>query len=329
MDKNIQAAFFHHLKQQMPPHLSLVNELSELLNISSDSAYRRIRGEKAIDFDELKRVASHYKVSIDQFLHLEPNRLIFTDRTLEANSSFQFSTYLKTIIEDLSFMNSFDDKMIFYLNKDVPVFHHFSSPELAAFKSFFWRKTILQDPAFAKQNFEVEKYALLFAEAAKKIHTLYTQIPSVEIWNVESINSTIRQIDYYKDTQVFLLKQDVITIYQRLLNAIELIEQYAETGKKASAYDPHLKGASYEVYINEFILGDNTLLVQLDGSKVAYINHAVHNYIMTKDERFCDFTYNHFQNIIKRSTPISNVNEKDRKKFFNKMKDKIKNRLDD
>ena len=71
---NVQVLFFQHIKNNLPPHLSMVDEVAELLNISNDSAYRRIRGEKAIAFEELQVLCSKYKISLDQFLHLRIGR---------------------------------------------------------------------------------------------------------------------------------------------------------------------------------------------------------------------------------------------------------------
>lgn len=322
-----QQAFFTYLKTQLPPHLSLVDEVADLLNISVDSAYRRIRGEKAIDFDEIQKLASHYKISLDQFLHLSSNAILFSDRSLTANSTFHFDDYLKALIQDLTYMNSFENKMLYYLNKDVPIFHHFAFPELAAFKCFFWRKTIVHDPTFANQRFLLEEHIDVFREASAKISDLYATIPSLEIWNMESINSTIRQIEYYRDTQAFSRKKDIETVYEGLLKAIERIEGFAEVGKKHTTAPSQQKPGDYQVYINEFILGDNTIMVHLDGAKLVYVNHAVHNYMLTKDERFCEFTHDHFLNIIKRSTPISVANEKERTKFFFRNKEKVLSRL--
>ena len=39
-----QQVFFNHIKGMLPPHISFVDEIAEELNISNDSAYRRIRG---------------------------------------------------------------------------------------------------------------------------------------------------------------------------------------------------------------------------------------------------------------------------------------------
>ncbi|MFL5789652.1 MAG: hypothetical protein ACJ748_16445 [Flavisolibacter sp.] len=323
---SVQQKFFLEIKNQLPSHLSLVDEIADLLNISPDSAYRRIRGEKPIDFEEIKKLVNHYKLSLDHFFHLDSNAIVFSDRSVSSNVSFHFDLYLQAVIEDLTYMNSFENKRLYHLNKDVPIFHHFVFPELAAFKCFFWRKSIVHDPVFSKEKFVLSKYTPLVVEAGKKINALFAQLPTVEIWNVESIHSTLRQIEYYKNSGMFESRDDLITIYERLYKVIEMIEFYAENGDKHHPDTPLAKGADYKMYINEFILGDNTILVELNDKKLVYINHGVINYMKTTDEKFCAFTYDHFQNIIKRSTPISGVNEKERSRFFNKIKEKITTR---
>ncbi|MEI9809220.1 MAG: hypothetical protein WDO16_15910 [Bacteroidota bacterium] len=48
MDTNeLQQQLFAYLKENIPAHLSLVDELCDLLDLGADSVYRRIRGEKA------------------------------------------------------------------------------------------------------------------------------------------------------------------------------------------------------------------------------------------------------------------------------------------
>ena len=71
----LQQQLFSHLRENLPPHLSMVDELCELLELSPDSVYRRIRGEKPITLNELKRICSHYHLSIDHLLQLDKNLL--------------------------------------------------------------------------------------------------------------------------------------------------------------------------------------------------------------------------------------------------------------
>ena len=318
-----QQLLFQQIKAQIPSHVSLVDEVADILNISTDSAYRRIRAEKPIDIEELKKLALHFKLSIDQLLHMEKASILFADRSIFANVSFHFDLYLQSLVQDLTFMNSFERKSLYYLNKDLPIFHHFSIPELAAFKCFFWMRSIVNDPLFMRESFVLDKYYPHFIEMGKKISSLYSQIPSVEIWNEESINSTLRQIEYYRKTKVFSSKNDVAAIYDGLHRVVNEIENQAETGTKSAIGNPVVKGADYQVFFNEFILGDNTILVELNEKRMAFLNHGVINYLMTQNEQFCTFTYDHFQNLMKRSTPISRSNEKERTRFFNRIREKI------
>ena len=77
---NTQLRFFQHIKSALPPNVSFVDEIAELLEISNDSAYRRIRADKPISFEELQKLCVKYKVSLDQFLNLQSDAFIFTGK---------------------------------------------------------------------------------------------------------------------------------------------------------------------------------------------------------------------------------------------------------
>ena len=52
---SFQTYFFDLVKSKTPGQHSLVDEIAEILNVSNDSAYRRIRGEKILDLNEVDR----------------------------------------------------------------------------------------------------------------------------------------------------------------------------------------------------------------------------------------------------------------------------------
>lgn len=322
--ENVQVLFFQHVRSQLPPHLTLVDETADVLSISTDSAYRRIRGEKPISFEELKKLCSHFNISLDQFLHLQNNSIIFAGQNVD-NSQFNYEMYLNSVLGQLQLMNSFESREMYYLNKDIPIFHHFHFPELAAFKSFFWMKTILHYPVYANHQFKLDTFLSESAiHVGKKISEAYYSLPSQEIWNLESINSTIRQIEYYRNTGVFASNQDILSIYDCLQKTIDHIEHQAEEGYKFGINDTTgNKNATYKIYINEFVLGDNSILAVLGNIKITYINHSVLNYLATRDQAFCEYTHQHIRNIITKSTLISGVGEKERRRFFNLTREKI------
>src|SRR5256885_2431958 len=66
----LQISLFQYIKTVVPANLSLVDEVADVLGVSNDSAYRRIRGEKEISFEEIQKLSNRVKISIDQVLNL-------------------------------------------------------------------------------------------------------------------------------------------------------------------------------------------------------------------------------------------------------------------
>src|SRR5471030_1620099 len=104
-----QQVFFNHIKELMPSNISLVDEIAEVLNISNDSAYRRIRGEKPIALEEIKKLCIKFKISLDQLLHLNTESVIFTGKVADPQN-FNFELYLQDFLRQHEIINSFEQK---------------------------------------------------------------------------------------------------------------------------------------------------------------------------------------------------------------------------
>lgn len=320
----IQQLFFQHIKASLPGHISLAEDIADVLNISNDSAYRRIRGEKQMSFEEIKMLSAKYKVSLDQFLHLQTDTYIFSGK-LKSLSVDSFSDYLENVQQNFKYFNSFAKKHLYILMKDIPPFVHFHIPELATFKFYFWMKSILDSKEMkgVKFSFDDPRYTQ-FRAAAGNIIDLYNKIPMTEIWNIESINSTLRQINFYYESGCFQNKADAMLLYTKTGELVDHIEKQAETGKKFKiGNEPTANAAEYRLFVNELILGDNTYLAELDDTRVTFLNHSVLYFIATTDEGFNTAMFANLQNLIKKSTPLSTFGEKERVKFFNEIRGKI------
>ena len=320
----LQQQLFTYLKENIPPHLSLVDELCDLLDLSHDSVYRRIRGEKPISLAELKRICEHYHLSIDQLLQLENESVLFDAPGMNTVPG-EFVEYVKGMLAQFRYFNSFKSKEIQYLCKDAPIWYFYLFPDLAAFKTFFWSKTINNHPGLTNKLFSLEEYpyedCFIIGQQVLQMHN---QIPSVELWNLESIHSTINQVAYYKDAGNFKGLRDfdaVIDSFQQMLDHLQL---QAEKGVKfmPGATDLTYK-APIQFYVNELILGNNTMLLHLDDKRLSMVSYSVFNYLFTRDERFSNKIANTFNTLLSRSTLISKTGEKDRNRFFNTLRDKV------
>ena len=90
--------------------------------------------------------------------------------------------------------------------------------------------------------------------------------------------------------------------------------------------NPETKKSNFKFFYNRVILGDNTIMVVTDRNKTVFINYDVLNYMTTMDESFCNPCYEDMQNMMKKSTLISQTSEKQRNIFFNIMLNKIADR---
>lgn len=320
---SIQQQLFQVIKSKLAVDSSVADEVASLLDISTDSAYRRMRGEKVVTFDELYKLSLHYRISLDQLMNINTGSFMFQGNLLNRDS-FRFDAYFKNMLQTISYFNSFKQKEYYYLCKDVPIFYHFLSSEIAAFKYFFWMKSIFDFPEYANKKFSFDLYPEELAITGEKILDTYNQIPSVEFWNVENINIAIRQIEFYRDSHIFQSDQDALKIYEAWEKVIDHVERQAQKGYKYKYGDKETKPlGEYKVYFNEVILGDNSMLVILDGVKIAVVMHTVINYLQTRDVTFCENIYNYMQNLARRSTLISEVSEKERSKFFRILRERI------
>src|SRR5882724_9475025 len=107
----LQQQFFNYLKNQLPSHLSLVDELCDLLELSTDSVYRRIRGEKPVTLMELKKLCEHYHISLDQVLLLQNDSFVFHAPEIN-KENIDFTENLEGLLCYIKFFISFKNKRI-------------------------------------------------------------------------------------------------------------------------------------------------------------------------------------------------------------------------
>ncbi len=318
-----QVLFFQYLKNKNPTHLSFVDEIAQILHISEDSAYRRIRGDKQLAFEEIQALCIHYRVSLDQLLNLPTHNMIFTGRFIKPGD-VNFKTYLEGMLAQFRSILPHPDKELIYLCKDIPVYHYYLFPELIAFKFFSWMKTLLNFPELKDTKFSFGLLPEDLLLTGQKIAEAYYQVPSIEILNPDNILTTLRQIEFYKDARLFASEEDLNRVYDSLNAMVDHMKTMAAEGKKfLPGKTPSLSRGDYQLYVNDFYVGDNTNLLRLSDSYTCFIIHSGTNYIHTTDRKFCDYSLKFIRNIISKSAYISEVGEKDRNSFFQQIHNRI------
>jgi hypothetical protein len=320
---SIQEILFQSVKNRLTHNVSFVHELSELLNISYDSAYRRIRGEKELSLEELKTICLHYKISVDALFNLKSNHVIFNSLAIGENG-FNIENWLQSLLTAIKQIHAAKEREIIYAAKDIPVFYYFEFPEIAAFKIYFWNKALIPASGYENKKLTLEAPDGLY-ETGQQLLSHYIKIPTTEIWSEETISSVLRQIEYCFVSGFFARNEDVFRLYDTLDSWLDHVQMQAECGSQFR-YGSKCEGIenSYKLFNNEVLVSDNTILVTMDGHKTSYNTYNVISQLITTNPVFCDQIDHSLRNLMTKSTMISGTSAKERNRFFNILHEKVK-----
>lgn len=331
LSDGIQTRFFQLIRERMDPHLSLVDEVAELLGVSNDSAYRRIRCETALSLEEVAKICGHFQLSIDTLLQTSSDEVIFNFQPLN-EQSFDFRRYLEYIRDTMKLIAESPEREVVYMANDIPLFHLMHAPEVASFKLFFWQKTILDFSTFRNQKFKLNQKDEEVNAISRDIRHYYCAIPSTEIYSSEAIDTTLKQIEYYFVSGLFEDRSEALLLCDRLESLVEHVRLQCEAGYKFKAqpdgsipeHVPYPKVGNYSVFHNEVIYTDNTILVRLGDQFLSFLTSNGINSLSTRSEAFYRNSYQSLDILKRRSTIISGTSEKERNRVFLRFLDKIR-----
>jgi hypothetical protein len=320
----IQETFLSEVRSKIPTNYSFAETIADDLNISIDSAYRRIRGDTHLTLDELQMLCIKYKVSIDSFFSSSRQTILFNYRAID-EGDFNFVNYFQSIIENLRVIQKYEASEIIYAAKDLPPFHLFMSPRLTAFKLYFWMSNIFHFSAFESEAFDESLIDPQLIDLGRKIWQGYLKVPSTEIWSEETINVTLRQIDFLYECGKIKTWEEAMSLYEEFRNVLFHIRKQASMGRKMDDQDSScVEGdCSFALYYNEIVISDSTIFFDMGDFQMVHLGHNVMNILSTTDPTFCRHTKSILDNIIKNSTLMSVAAEKTRDKFFNILLNKV------
>ena len=318
---NIQSTLFARIKTMLPENGLMADQLADLLQISKDSVYRRIKGEKPLLFEEIVTIARTFNISLDEIINTGAENIVFHGQYVNENN-FKLEEYVGSMVQSLEPLSSLADARLYYISKDIPVFYYLMYPEIAAFKFFVWTKTQMQFEEMKDRKFSFDIVTSHLAELSKKAAQLYVNNNSVEILNADNILNDLRQLEYYRDTQVFENREQLDCIYDKMDLMVSHMENQARAGRKFMP-GSQADGGTYNLYVNDFYVGDNTVIATSSSMRIVFLNHAAINFVSTVSPQFVDYNIEFMNNLIRKSALISEVDERTRSRFFNLIHERI------
>lgn len=318
----VQSRFISAFKNLLPPGHGLAEEMADLLNVSIDSAYRRIRCETELTLNEIFLLNQKHPLSLDNILGNQNNTVTFSYTKL-TDSVANFEIYLTRLFTHLQTINKFENKKIYYVAEEVPMFYSFFSKKLSEFKLFYWQRSVLNIEGYQNIKFNWGIVPQHLIDLAYNSYKEYLKIPSVEIWTDETVLTVIKQVSFYYESGI-ISREQAIELLQEYRKMIDMLHANAENGRK-NISDQH---ETYFLYDSDVVLGTNCIYAIMGESKFSYISFNSINSLTSSNKEFCEETEHWMRNLERKSTLISNVGEKQRYKFFSLMYKNIDSCID-
>ncbi|MFA6261650.1 MAG: hypothetical protein WC760_09290 [Bacteroidia bacterium] len=319
----IQHELFQEIRNRIPGNQSFADTIAGVLEIGIDSAYRRIRGEKAITLEEAKKLGDHFQVSLDKVLSQgqSSDQIVFQN---QVRAGTDFAGYLDALLEQTLIFKKQGNAMVYFDAKDFAPFQLFHFNFLTRFKMFFWLKAILGYPEFTNMSFEDYQPDELYMRTVHNIALNYCKLPSTEIWSIDTIHTTIRQLEYVKYAGYCKDPKSLITVFDEFEALVNHLKSQAEQGRKfVYGTKPDEEAGLFHLYYNETYLGNNTVLVTSENQQQVFMNYNVLSYLTSGNTEFCRQTKQFIDNAIQKSVLISATGEKDRNRFFRNISIKL------
>lgn len=319
---DLQSRLMAIIKNKLPNGKGLGNELADVLHLSQDSVYRRMRGETALTLEEAAKISKHFEVSLDEIVGMQNQSESIMFRYFRLHSK-RYEEYLNFILDEFKSSEQVKDTRFIYSAKDLPIFYYFLFPEVAIFKGYFFSKVLWPSEQLADSKFTFQKTSSelgppmeIFQQLGVALAKSYLKIPGVEIWNTNSLKGHLYQIQYMWEAGLFEDQDSAMLVLDKTEEMILHIKLQAEKGKKMTNGESGKELSNYECYISEGIHLENAIMRLQKDQQRCYVLHNTGDYLITSDVGFCNRTSKYLDNVLKKSSLISEVGAKDRQRLF-------------
>lgn len=324
-DHKLQEVFIRRLQEVLPPGQSLAPTLSEVLSISIDAAYRRINGKTKFNLEEALLLARTYNLSLDGLTDPHQKNAHFSFQDLQPNFK-SFEEYLDLLLVNLQRLEANPQALLYYSCLDIPIFFNLGSQEIAAFKMFYWMHSVLEVEELQTKVFEPDLIPDQFLKKGKEIYDTYCRIPSIELWTTNTLDSTLRQIEFYNNAGHIRSREVNEALFSDLHLMLQRLHSMAEKGTKVinRVPEPHEKD-NYKLYESDIELTGNGALALVGDHKISFIGHLTFHTLTSDHPALNEKTLLWYERLVRKANLISSVSAKNRYQFISQLESDLNN----
>ena len=182
---------------------------------------------------------------------------------------------------------------------------------------------MLNLPEFATKKYDANESLGEYEEITDRIYNYYHGIASTEIWAPETLDSTIKQIQYFIDSGLFVDKKSAEKICDDIDDLLTKLEGEAQLGRKLVQTKTGTISSPFEMYQSDIFLSNNSIQATKDGRTYTYVSFNSFNSLMSFSPHFSEECTRWIEQIRLKSILLSEVSEKLRYQFFRSLRAKL------
>ena len=303
LNKRIVENVLKHIPKNKKPVIYLVNTL----NISRESAYRRLRGDIPFTIEELITLATHLNFSIDVIYDQEKQNYAFYDFSrMEKNTTDFFAFMLKKydeVVGKIKYAKKLEAIMTF--NTFPPPFY---AGFLNLFKFMFYKwlhqsKEIYRNKPYSETVLPDE--AIIFQRKMKGNFILGNNV--ILILDMNIFLNLMKEIQYFYHRKL-LTNEDLLLLREDTIRLIDQYENIVQTGKYGFT--------EIQLYLSSLCVNSNTVYYEYDDKIEPLFWIFTVNPIIIRNTGFVSMQKKWLNLIRRQSTLITQSNEIMQAEFF-------------
>ncbi|NNE29828.1 MAG: hypothetical protein HKN16_09335 [Saprospiraceae bacterium] len=330
MEKGLQQQVFEKLKAEQNGS-EIVSQLMDILSLSRASVYKRMKNEIGLTLEEFEKIRDHFELDLLPPKKVRPGQVIM-HLPEKADDKDPILHFLRPIRHQLDILAKNEDASVRFLAVSFPVFYTFLYPVLALFKFLVYKNSVwipshAKIPPLAISSMaRNQEYINTFSA----IRDLYGRIDSTEVWTSDFFQSTINELKFYLECNLFAEPSEALVIMDKLRMCIENISGMAEKGNKSimTRHPEKEEGGRFSLFVNDSGHFGSTILALSGDIKQVYLTYDQPNYLFSNDPVLFEDSRTWSKKVVDQSTPISDLGKMEKIKFFNQIREKIKQERD-
>ncbi len=313
---DVQNRLFDQLRTKIPGDEVLGKIIMDDLNLSRDSAYRRVRGETSLTPEEIKILCMKYDISFDKIMGIEGKSVTFQYSPINKRE-YTINGYMQGVNFAFTRMAAQRQSKLYLSNLDITVFQLLNFPDLMRLKLLYFAKIYVKSPKYEDVLFELGWKGDLEDELLRDTLLKYVKIPSMEVIGIDAGKGLIREIVTFYEAGHIKSKKDVLGLLDQVAQLLGHVDSQMQAGKKfVFGSSAPASDANYEIFLTQTYLQDNTFITDTNAYRMLYITHNMINYLYTHDTDYVNHSYRVFQNLVENCSPLHGTSAKRRIPYF-------------